>query len=87
MLSLLAFNLNSKDDSEEIMKARCHYRQAEIDGRVIVNLYDDAYVKVSCYCTCCWCYYFFLLVYNLLLHDCRCSFEENYLIFPPIVKK
>ncbi|KAL6321188.1 hypothetical protein AAG906_015532 [Vitis piasezkii] len=35
-----------KDDSEEIVKARCHYRQAEIDGRVIVNLNDDAHVKI-----------------------------------------
>uniref|UniRef100_A0AAU7N4H5 DNA (cytosine-5-)-methyltransferase n=1 Tax=Vitis davidii TaxID=103354 RepID=A0AAU7N4H5_9ROSI len=36
-----------KDDSEEIVKARCHYRQAEIDGRVIVNLNDDAHVKAG----------------------------------------
>ena len=50
-----AFNWNSKDDSEEIVKARCHYRQAEIDGRVIVNLNDDAHVKVSCYWMCFWC--------------------------------
>ena len=50
-----AFNWNSKDDSEEIVKARCHYRQAEIDGRVIVNLNDNAHVKVSCYWMCFWC--------------------------------
>ncbi|CBI16477.3 unnamed protein product, partial [Vitis vinifera] len=38
---------STKDDSEEIVKARCHYRQAEIDGRVIVNLNDDAHVKAG----------------------------------------
>lgn len=27
------------------MLARCHYRQAKVDG-VVYNLYDDAYVKV-----------------------------------------
>jgi len=27
------------------MLAKCHYRQAKVDG-VMFNLYDDAYVKV-----------------------------------------
>lgn len=33
----------------EILKAKCHYRQANVDG-VIYKLYDDAYVKVSHLC-------------------------------------
>lgn len=37
---------SSLDDSEEIIKARCHYKRAEVDG-IIYNLYDDAHVQVS----------------------------------------
>lgn len=37
---------NSLDDSEEIIKARCHYKRAEVDG-IIYNLYDDAHVQAS----------------------------------------
>lgn len=33
------------NDNNEVMLAKCHYRQAEIDGTVF-NLDDDAYVKV-----------------------------------------
>ncbi|XP_042480640.1 putative DNA (cytosine-5)-methyltransferase CMT1 isoform X2 [Macadamia integrifolia] len=32
------------DDEEEVLQARCHYEQAEVDG-CIYNLNDDAYVK------------------------------------------
>ncbi|XP_010243384.1 PREDICTED: DNA (cytosine-5)-methyltransferase 1-like isoform X2 [Nelumbo nucifera] len=36
---------NKKEDTdEEVLLARCHYRQAEVDG-CIFNLNDDAYVK------------------------------------------
>ncbi|CAJ1930608.1 unnamed protein product [Sphenostylis stenocarpa] len=35
----------ASEDSEVIL-ARCHYRQAKIDG-VVFNLYDDAYVKAE----------------------------------------
>ncbi|KAF2286276.1 hypothetical protein GH714_013067 [Hevea brasiliensis] len=38
---------NTKDDSEENIPARCHYIQAEVDGRFIYNLYDDAHVKAE----------------------------------------
>ncbi|KAJ6307252.1 hypothetical protein OIU76_017112 [Salix suchowensis] len=37
---------NSLDDSEEIIKARCHYKRALVDG-IIYNLYDDAHVQAS----------------------------------------
>jgi len=33
------------NENNEVMLAKCHYRQAKIDGAVF-NLYDDAYVKV-----------------------------------------
>ncbi|XP_059667350.1 DNA (cytosine-5)-methyltransferase CMT3-like [Cornus florida] len=36
-----------KDDLEEIIKAKHHFTQAEIDGRIIFNLEDDAYVKAE----------------------------------------
>ncbi|KAJ4724096.1 Cytosine-specific methyltransferase [Melia azedarach] len=35
------------DDDEEIVQARCHYTRAEVDGRVIYDLYDDAHVKAE----------------------------------------
>lgn len=38
---------NVKDDCEEILPARRHYTQAEVDGRLIYNLYDDAHVKAE----------------------------------------
>lgn len=41
------FCLCRDDDSEELIQARCHYTQAEVDGCVIYDLYDDALVKVS----------------------------------------
>lgn len=37
----------SKDDSEEVIQALRHYTQAEVDGRILYDLYDDAHVKVS----------------------------------------
>lgn len=37
----------SKAESDEVIQARCHYMQAEVDGRTIYDLYDDAHVKVS----------------------------------------
>ncbi|XP_044504372.1 DNA (cytosine-5)-methyltransferase CMT3-like [Mangifera indica] len=40
-------NSKEDDDSEEFIQARCHYTQAEVDGCVFYNLYDDAHVKVS----------------------------------------
>ncbi|RZC30222.1 DNA (cytosine-5)-methyltransferase CMT3 isoform B [Glycine soja] len=33
-------------ENSEVMLARCHYRQAKVDG-VVYNLYDDAYVKAE----------------------------------------
>lgn len=38
--------LISSDDSEEIVKARCHYTRAEVD-RTIYDLYYDAHVQAS----------------------------------------
>ncbi|KAJ8760000.1 hypothetical protein K2173_010856 [Erythroxylum novogranatense] len=38
---------DSKDDSDEIISAKCHYLQAEVDGHIIYNLYDDAHVKAE----------------------------------------
>ncbi|KAK6247861.1 hypothetical protein QUC31_019426 [Theobroma cacao] len=39
---------NSKDENDsEIIQARRHYTQAEVDGRVLYNLYDDAHVKAE----------------------------------------
>uniref|UniRef100_A0A3N7FPX3 DNA (cytosine-5-)-methyltransferase n=1 Tax=Populus trichocarpa TaxID=3694 RepID=A0A3N7FPX3_POPTR len=38
--------LISSDDSEEIVKARCHYTRAEVD-RIIYDLYYDAHVQAS----------------------------------------
>lgn len=29
------------------MQARCHYTSAEVDGKIVYNLYDDAHVEVS----------------------------------------
>ncbi|GLU19509.1 hypothetical protein SLE2022_357570 [Rubroshorea leprosula] len=38
--------VKSKDeDDEEVIRARRHYARAEVDGRVLYDLYDDAYVK------------------------------------------
>ncbi|KAI5596315.1 hypothetical protein BDE02_03G198300 [Populus trichocarpa] len=37
---------NYSDDSEEIVKARCHYTRAEVD-RIIYDLYYDAHVQAS----------------------------------------
>ncbi|XP_061345031.1 DNA (cytosine-5)-methyltransferase CMT3 [Gastrolobium bilobum] len=37
---------NSSDD-EEILQARCHYTQAEVDGCTLYKLYDDAHVKAE----------------------------------------
>ncbi|PSR90243.1 DNA (cytosine-5)-methyltransferase [Actinidia chinensis var. chinensis] len=34
-----------KDNSEEVIQARCHYEKAEVDGRVVFSLEDDAHVK------------------------------------------
>lgn len=36
--------LISSDDSEEIVKARCHYTRAEVDG-IIYDLYYDVHVQ------------------------------------------
>ena len=36
-----------RSESEEIILARRHYTQAEVDGQILYNLYDDAHVKVS----------------------------------------
>lgn len=38
--------MHSEDD-EEITQARQHYTRAEVDGCIIYELNDDAYVKVS----------------------------------------
>ncbi|KAG5550546.1 hypothetical protein RHGRI_015492 [Rhododendron griersonianum] len=38
-------NLNA--NSEEIVQGRCHYTMAEVDGRVIFNLEDEAHVKAD----------------------------------------
>ncbi|XP_021278105.1 DNA (cytosine-5)-methyltransferase CMT3-like isoform X2 [Herrania umbratica] len=39
---------NSKDENDsEIIQARRHYTQAEVDGRVLYNLYADAHVKAE----------------------------------------
>ncbi|KAK9273625.1 hypothetical protein L1049_018435 [Liquidambar formosana] len=38
---------SDKDDTDEVLQARCHYTQAEVDGSVIFKLYDDAYVKAG----------------------------------------
>ncbi|KAH7532322.1 hypothetical protein FEM48_Zijuj04G0007600 [Ziziphus jujuba var. spinosa] len=35
------------DSDEEVIQARCHYTSAEVDGRVLYNLYDDAHVKAG----------------------------------------
>ncbi|GAB4835134.1 hypothetical protein Ancab_000043 [Ancistrocladus abbreviatus] len=37
----------SGSEEEELTQARCHYLQAEVDGHVIYNLYDDAHVKAE----------------------------------------
>ncbi|KAF7144120.1 hypothetical protein RHSIM_Rhsim05G0215600 [Rhododendron simsii] len=37
--------LNS--NSEEIVQARCHYTMAEVDGRVVFNLEDEAHAKAD----------------------------------------
>lgn len=34
-------------DEEEVILARCHYTEAQVDEGVIYKLYDDAYVQVS----------------------------------------
>lgn len=39
--------MNCTDDSEEMLQAFCHYTRAMVDGRVIFNLHDDAYVKAG----------------------------------------
>jgi len=39
--------IRSKEDSNQIIQARRHYTQVEVDGRIFYNLYDDAHVKVS----------------------------------------
>ena len=36
----------SKDNSEEVIQARCHYEKAEVDDRVVFSLEDDAHAKV-----------------------------------------
>ncbi|XP_022737028.1 DNA (cytosine-5)-methyltransferase CMT3-like [Durio zibethinus] len=39
---------SSKDESgSEVIQAQCHYTQAEVDGCLIFNLYDDAHVKAE----------------------------------------
>ncbi|KAJ0020210.1 hypothetical protein Pint_31342 [Pistacia integerrima] len=40
-------NPKEDDDSEELIQASCHYMQAEVDGCVIYDLYDDAHVKAG----------------------------------------
>ncbi|CAK9140069.1 unnamed protein product [Ilex paraguariensis] len=35
------------DESEEIIQAKCHYLQAEVDCRVVYNLQDDAHVNAE----------------------------------------
>jgi len=46
---LLVFNavFMHNSDEEEVLLARCHYTEAQVDGGVIYKLYDDAYVQVS----------------------------------------
>ncbi|KAJ7973784.1 Cytosine-specific methyltransferase [Quillaja saponaria] len=44
---LYGSNSKCKDDYEEVLQARCHYLQAEVDGCSIYNLYDDAHVKAE----------------------------------------
>ena len=39
--------IRSKEDSNQIIQARRHYTQVEVDGRIFYNLYDDAHVKVN----------------------------------------
>jgi hypothetical protein len=34
-------------DDEELIRARRHYTEAEVDEGVIYKLYDDAHVQVS----------------------------------------
>lgn len=46
----LIYNCCSVSIQEEVLQARCHYSQAVIDG-CIFKLYDDAYVKVICFCS------------------------------------
>nr|TKS05010.1 hypothetical protein D5086_0000137040 [Populus alba] len=40
------YKLVISDDSEEIVKARCHYTRADVEG-IIYDLYHDAHVQVS----------------------------------------
>lgn len=44
-MNFLCLPIWQSDD--EVIQARCHYTSAEVDGRVLYNLYDDARVKVS----------------------------------------
>ncbi|KAK7834065.1 dna (cytosine-5)-methyltransferase cmt3, partial [Quercus suber] len=38
--------IRSKDDSDKIIRTRHHYTQAEVDGQIHYNLYDDTHVKL-----------------------------------------
>ncbi|XVF49453.1 hypothetical protein PTKIN_Ptkin04bG0013800 [Pterospermum kingtungense] len=38
---------SANDESDEIIQARRHYTQAEVDGCATFNLYDDAHVKAE----------------------------------------
>lgn len=53
------------DEEEEILQARCHYSQAQVDD-VVYNLNDDAYIKVSFLDKQC----FFFFLFLLRLKDC-----------------
>ncbi|KAK9273931.1 hypothetical protein L1049_018743 [Liquidambar formosana] len=44
---IIASESSNKGDTEEVLQAQCHYTQAEVDGHIIFNLYDDAYVKAG----------------------------------------
>ena len=60
------------DDFNQIIQARRHDTQVEVDGRILKNLYDDAHIKVSfnlkCYAIYCifyfdslTCFFFFFV--------------------------
>ncbi|XAR60439.1 DNA (cytosine-5-)-methyltransferase [Bertholletia excelsa] len=40
-------NSKIQEDTDEVIQAKCHYSRAEVDGRVIFNLGDDAHVKAE----------------------------------------
>jgi len=68
-------------DEDEVLQAKCHYTEAEVDGGVIYKLYDDAHVQVSLID---WSIYVWDLIYHshfLYLYTWFCSlfdFKEKY---------